>query len=817
MPRCCRNMQAERVTTIKHVISVFSVFAAMLLGMAAFAQDDSKPTPPIPIVVFDSAASYGDDVPKIVVQSRDALRDDKRLEVLLFSPDSPTFIVGAKSANPPLSIDDIQTASDELSLTNAVDAQFYLVVTPSSNNKKVTITIISATTGVQDSTSGPEKPADATNEAASMIENWSTAHPDVPATASTAPTAIVTATMPTPIAIAEPSISPVQTPPPVVPPAPDVKEPLTQLPPTFISPPTIVLPSAPAQVVATISPASSEQTSISSPVLSVGQSVVTTSPTLESSSSSAESDTDATPESPQTRVSSIAVQSQQAEAAKPVSVTVATESAPVGTPPLTPTPPPVQEASTPSISASTASVSQPVPPSSEVTVAPVPLLASPPSPAVAVTLAQPPSSPPSPTVVSTPMPLPPNPTVALAPAPLLASPPSPMVVVTLAQPPPSPPGPTVVATQMPLPSNPAVELTPAPSNDTPMVNQPAVPITSSTIDSSPAITITNVSVSGSSSDSITSGPMVSRTIQSAPILGTTISDAAQAYIDQGDAALQTSDNFTAIADYQKAVSLSPRAASPRLKLANAYLEAGMKERASDEAQRALAIDPGNTDVQSFIRDQVSGQDGPSGDVMIAQAQTESDPNNPASWISLGDAYWNISDPDDSLISYKHAADIDPDAVIPQTRLAKLYAARAQYDLSLAALDRSGPAGYPYALRIISSQSVGIVGDMDDEVDQLNKGQYTREQFYDKVKATDLQAENLADFVAEIRPPEAYKVSHLHRELSTRLIAQTASIWLDYAQTNNSSDKDNAAAMEKHALDEVTTASIAEDIQSHMKP
>jgi tetratricopeptide (TPR) repeat protein len=345
---------------------------------------------------------------------------------------------------------------------------------------------------------------------------------------------------------------------------------------------------------------------------------------------------------------------------------------------------------------------------------------------------------------------------------------------------------------------------------------PAKPLDSAAANNelSPSFTSPSIVINGVSGGGV---PVSGRGNASPNALGEQVSSVAQATIDQGDTALKVSDYLTAIQLYRKAVDMSPRAVTPRLRLANAYLDDGMKDQAVGVAQRALAIDPGNTDIQKFIQAQDTGANGPDGDVIIAQAQTRNDPTNPAGWISLGDAYWNTGDPDDSLISYKRAEEIDPNSIIPQTRLAKLYAARAQYDQSLAALQKSGTDGYPYALRIISSRSESLVGDIDDETQDLIKGVDTREQFYDRIKTTSSQAAGLSDFVSKIKPPDQYKISHLHRELATSLLAQTAAVWVDYAETNNDSDKDEAADLEKHAISEMKIASVAEDLQSRIKP
>ena len=787
-----------------------------------FAQSSAKPPPAIPVVLFDNPAAYGDDLPKIVVDTRDALRDDKRLEVLLFNPDLPTFTLAAYTAALSVPLANVSTPADESNVTIAVGAKYYVVLAPDSRGKKVNAQVFEAATGVEQSIGKAEDIKDAASDIAQLIENWSppapsnglpdtntarptnipvaitpAARPDGQAQQSTAVT--TTAAPPTAASAVAPALTPqvasvMVTP--LVPATPDS---------TIVVPPISAGAVAPHNPnVSPPSPSSTQPLPLAAalhiaPASSSSQSPMPSSNLTISPSSAAD-----LPDS--SAVLSPPIDSTLTQTAQTVGPAHSVPTAPIPTKndhPSAPTPPVIAQSKLPP---SEAALGQPTivttsvtPPTVAEPTASAPDVSGPAAPAVAQA-----------TVVSTPA-------VSAVPA----TPESPSVQIPVAP----------VVEQATVPST-----SPAPLSSVSGVLPPAgvsSPSNESQVSGgAPIITITGVTSSSiaayptatpyqSPSTAVDQTPGSSSPGESSdsaaslPQPGGQMSADAKSLDDQGDASMQTADDLTAIMLYKKSISLAPRAAEPRMKLAQAYLAAGMKENALEEAKRALAIDPGNTEVQNFIESQDAGVAGSNGDVIVAQAQTESDPNNPSAWISLGDAYWNVGDPDDSLISYKHAEDINPNAIDPQTRLVKLYAARGQYDESLAALQRAGDAGYPYALKIISSTTETLLGDLDDETDLFNKGEDTREVFYGKIKATDSQAENLADFVGKIQPPDAYKLSHLHRELSTRLLAQTADVWIDYAETNEDSDKDQAAALEQHSITEMKTASVAEDISSRI--
>lgn len=310
-------------------------------------------------------------------------------------------------------------------------------------------------------------------------------------------------------------------------------------------------------------------------------------------------------------------------------------------------------------------------------------------------------------------------------------------------------------------------------------------------------------------------PLITQSPLVGPAEGPSLDDVAQAKISQGDLALQQSDLYGAIQFYGEAVNAAPREPEPRMKLIQAYLQAGLKDQALDEERRALMIDPTNTQVQDLLKQQTADGTLPGADLAARQAATERDPSDESAWIALGDSYWNSGQPDEALQAYQKAARIAPHDVAAQAHLARLYAATSQYDKSLGALAQAGPDGYPYALRIIAARTDSLIANLEVAHDTFAKGNCTRESFYDSVKKSDTQAQELARFVAKITPPQDYEVAYLHRRLATNLLAQATAEWLSFIETNDSQFSDQAALLQSEAAQEMKTASIAERLQSSL--
>jgi tetratricopeptide (TPR) repeat protein len=724
-------MQTKPVTL--RIFKAASVCMLLVCGPLT-ARAQTPVLAPTTIILFDSAGSYDDDVPRAVVQTRDALRNDSRLEVLLYSPSSPSFILAARSVTPPIALDNMTLAVNQNAITTTVGGKYYVILTPDAKGKKLSAQIVLAGNGKSEDISKSESPSDCASDIESMIFS----PVSFGSSASQPGNAVIEKVVdrpegqPVPLQLSPASATPSSSAPETQPTAPAVLTPPVTAPP--VHPPSPAQPIVPfaGPTVAASPPLSMKATPgkagvvISNLTVSVGDS---------STSSQPDTPSGLTP-------------------AQIAAMPVISDGAPLPTSAATP---------------------QTLPQTSTTPSTPSAPLASP------VPVAQPTVAPSAPA----------NPPIVPFDGPSVAS--------TLPQSMQATPGKAGVTI-----SNLTVSV--GDSNDA-LVPETPIGLTPAQIAAMPVISDGSAPLSGTASTSPTAA------VQPVPSVDA-LDPAAASSVAEGDTAMHDSDALSAISFYNTAVSLAPRASTPRLKLAQAYLAAGMKDAALDEAKRALTIDPDSADIKAFIESQVGDSD--VGDaVSLAEAQTQGDPSNPSAWIALGDADWNANAPDDALDAYKKAADVDPSAVLPQTRLAKLYAAKAEYKLSLTALQKSGAAGYPYAMKIVASRSESLIGDLDDETNNFTTGTDTREQFYDKLKTTDNQAAGLADFVSKIEPPSQYKVSYLHRELSTKLLAQTVAVWMDYAETNNDADKTQAASLEQYAETEMKTASVAEDVQSQI--
>lgn len=277
---------------------------------------------------------------------------------------------------------------------------------------------------------------------------------------------------------------------------------------------------------------------------------------------------------------------------------------------------------------------------------------------------------------------------------------------------------------------------------------------------------------------------------------------------QGDRALESGDVVGAIASYRDAVNGAPRHVVPRLKLAGAYLQAGLREKALDEARRALDVAPNDAPVQEFLRRWDTETGSSDGAVMRGRGLVAKNPQDPGAHLTLGDALWNNNALVEAEAEYKAAQRLTPtgDAA---GRLARLYAAQARYDDSLAALQTAGAGGYALALSIVQSRADTLSSTLTGARESFDAGKTTRESFYDALKGASAQSQELADFVAKIAPPLRYKLSHLHRKLATNLLAQQAAMLVNYVETSDAGLAEKAAALEKNAQMEMLTAYSAE--------
>lgn len=287
--------------------------------------------------------------------------------------------------------------------------------------------------------------------------------------------------------------------------------------------------------------------------------------------------------------------------------------------------------------------------------------------------------------------------------------------------------------------------------------------------------------------------------------------AVSSLMSKGDAAMDGEDFVGAIAFYRQAINGVPLSIVPRLKLAQAYQKNGMSDKALDEAKRALEIDPNNQSLQEFLTE-LDQQNGTSdGTLARFQAAVAHSPDDPAAHAGMAEALWNSGDLNGAEAEYKAAkklaaaGDHTADA-----HLAQLYATEARYDDCLAALQSAGSDGYALALKIVKNRADTLSSTIDASRDAFAGGKSTREQFYDTAKKTSAQAQALAGFVAKVTPPAEYKLSHLHRMLSTNLLAQEAATLVTFIESGDQKQGDSVSQLEKAAQTEMLTAQAAEE-------
>ena len=285
-------------------------------------------------------------------------------------------------------------------------------------------------------------------------------------------------------------------------------------------------------------------------------------------------------------------------------------------------------------------------------------------------------------------------------------------------------------------------------------------------------------------------------------------------LKQGDDELASGNFVGAIARYRDAINGAPLSVTPRLKLAQAYLQAQMRDKALDEARRALQIAPDSVPVQQFL-DQLDAETGTSdGAIARYTAGVAQNPQDPTAHLELGDAFWNNSDMAQAEGEYKQAQTLaptgSPSAQAAAAHLARLYAAQSRYDDSLASLKDAGAAGYALALGIVQGRADTLTSMLDSSQSAFDGGKSTRADFYKVATDVSAQSQALADFVVRVTPAPAFKLSHLYRVQATHLLAQQAAVLVSFLETSDASQATQAAKLGKEAQSEMLTAHAAEE-------
>ena len=287
--------------------------------------------------------------------------------------------------------------------------------------------------------------------------------------------------------------------------------------------------------------------------------------------------------------------------------------------------------------------------------------------------------------------------------------------------------------------------------------------------------------------------------------------AIEPLLARGDSALDGGDAVSAIALYRQAINGAPLSIVPRLKLAQAYQKDGLSDRALDEARRALEIAPDSAPVQQFLSDLDQQTGTTAGALVRDRAALERSPTSPAAHAALADTLWNNGDLGGAEAEYKAASALAPaGSHLADAQLAQLYAAEARYGDCLAILQTGGKDSYAVAIQIVKNRTDTLSSTLASSRETFAAGKSTREQFYDDAKKLSAQAQALSEFVAQISPPDQYTLSHLHRKLSTNLLAQEAATLVTLIETGDSRQNDSISLLERGAATEMLTAQATEE-------
>ena len=287
--------------------------------------------------------------------------------------------------------------------------------------------------------------------------------------------------------------------------------------------------------------------------------------------------------------------------------------------------------------------------------------------------------------------------------------------------------------------------------------------------------------------------------------------AIEPLLARGDSALDGGDAVSAIALYREAINGAPLAVVPRLKLAQAYQKDGLSDRALDEARRALEIAPDSVPVQQFLSDLDQQTGTTAGTLVRDRAAVERSPSDPSAHAALADALWNSGELGGAEAEYKTASALAPaGSHLGESQLAQLYAAEARYGDCLAILQSGGSDSYAVAIQIVKNRADTLSSTLASSRETFAAGKSTREQFYDDAKKLSAQAQALAEFVAEVSPPSQYRLSHLHRKLSTNLLAQESATLVTFIETGDSRQNDSISLLERGAATEMLTAQATEE-------
>lgn len=289
---------------------------------------------------------------------------------------------------------------------------------------------------------------------------------------------------------------------------------------------------------------------------------------------------------------------------------------------------------------------------------------------------------------------------------------------------------------------------------------------------------------------------------------------ADAHLGMAEQLLKSGDMANAILEYRKAINADPRNTETRLKLVRLYTGRRLYTQAVDELARAQQIDPTNEAIRRELVNVYEQSGSPELAAQVYVSAADRNPNDLASRLAAGDYYRQKNMPEEAEAQYRLAAQIDPSNADPHERLTMLLVSQSLFHdgrKALEALQKLDPNPKPAVLAGRYTRLMEMADrDLQDLLGQYENGarsftdrKVTREYYYELVRGIGVRVDSISKFLEALTPPEAVTPIHRHRILGCSLMIQACTHTLRYLETNNASEKDNAAILIAEARKHLT--------------
>jgi len=285
-----------------------------------------------------------------------------------------------------------------------------------------------------------------------------------------------------------------------------------------------------------------------------------------------------------------------------------------------------------------------------------------------------------------------------------------------------------------------------------------------------------------------------------------------------DKARRNGDTANLLIGLRRAVTEKPHDIRLRRDLIKAYADRGWSDLAREEASRAVSLAPTDPGIHRLLGDALMSTGEADAALKEFKAAVQLAPKDSASYVSLGDAYASLGKPDESLRAYEDAAKADPKSAAPARRLARLYGLNGRYADCIAAINTAKSLTPTDDLSSFREDQAALLTGIESILNEVLarlaaakrsfvSGTKNRETTHNDVTALRKKAEEIAGFLDQLPDVGFNRVQALYEQGAT-LIGQTAEKYLDYLETENTSEDEEASLMRVEAAKQIGDAARA---------